>query len=162
LLTINLHLYSDVLSTVAVQSTDNFASGSAHGWSYGGSGNGPSFGTGTGTYYDATSGYSLDLETHAFVNSTNQYGNNTAVPFNGIYAYKAYTASNTYTDALIEIFVKSGSGMVRGRGRLWIFKADRLLRILFAEYFQLVSSGSQSKAERSNDGQVSAGFRALW
>jgi hypothetical protein len=110
LLTINLHLYSDALPTVAVQSTDNFASGSVDGWSYGGSGNGPSFGTSSGTYYDATSGYSLGLETLAAVNSTNQYGNNTAVPFNGIYAYKAYTASNTYTDALIELFVKAGSG----------------------------------------------------
>jgi hypothetical protein len=112
LLTLNLHLYSDALSGVAVQSTDNFASGSLDGWNTANNGqcNYGDCASTAGYYYDASSGYSMAYLANSCVGSSYQNSNiNGSFPLN-YYCSKQYSPTNTYTDALIEIYIKAPDG----------------------------------------------------
>jgi hypothetical protein len=110
--TINLHLYNDTDASVAIQVSQNFSGPSLDGWytqnngmcNYGDCVNDSSH------YYDATSGYSMFYESNSCVGSSNQnYNGNNSFPLS-YYAYNGYAINNTYTDAIIELYVKAYNG----------------------------------------------------
>ncbi|MEM1724338.1 MAG: hypothetical protein QXW71_00970 [Thermoplasmata archaeon] len=92
--TINLHMYSDALSSVTVQETDNFAGNSLNGWAMTEAVSGKTiFNTSNEYYFDATSGYSLYYDT---VNSN---------PISSYNIYKSFTPSSSATDSILELYI---------------------------------------------------------